>query len=88
MPSQQLLTEMGRFNEELVKAGHSCLPPTVCIRPPRPPESASQVKIARSSTAPSPNQGTDRRLLALAGQITVQEAIDWANVAPIRIRTK
>jgi hypothetical protein len=34
MPSERLLTEMGQFNEELVKAG-VMLAGRDCIRPPR-----------------------------------------------------
>jgi hypothetical protein len=68
MPSTELLEAMGRFNEELVRAGvmvageglHPSARGSAC---------ASRAPSAPSSTARSPRPGADRRLLAVAGAV-------------------
>ena len=69
MPSEQLLTEMGKFNEELAKVG-------VLLAAEGAPSKlqgrAGPVlgrQADRDRRALRRNQGTDRRLLDLAGKI-------------------
>jgi hypothetical protein len=69
MPTTELLTAMGKFNEELAKAGILLAADGL-----RPTSKAARVRLSGTErTLPGPfyrDHGTDRGLLALAGQVT------------------
>ena len=69
MPSEELLTEMGRYNEELVKAGVMLAGEGL-----QPSSKGARVAVLREGAdgdrrALRRDQGADRRLLALPGQV-------------------
>ena len=69
MPSEELLTEMGKFNEELVKAGVMLAGEGL-----HPSSKGARVRFSgdeadRDRRAVRRDEGADRRLLALAGEV-------------------
>lgn len=69
MPSERLLTEMGRFNEELAKAGVMLAGEGL-----KPSAEGARVRFAgarayRGGRALRRNLGADRRILAVAGEV-------------------
>ena len=68
MPTEQLLTAMGKYNEELVKAG-IMLAGEGCTPARRARASGSRETADRHRRAVRRDEGTDRRLLAVAGEV-------------------
>ena len=69
MPKQKLLAEMGKFNEELVKAGVLLAADGL-----QPSSKGKRVRFSGEKRTVidgpfSRDQGTDRRLLAVAGKV-------------------
>ena len=68
MPSREILTAMGKYNEELVKAG------VMLAGEGLHPSSKASESSSREENTPyrwaiRRNQGTDRRLLVVAGEV-------------------
>jgi len=79
MPSEQLLTEMGQYNEDLVKAG-------ILLREGLHPSSKGarvrfSAQIAVSPMAIHRDERIDCRLLDLASE-SMEEAIAWVKRCP------
>ena len=69
LPDEKLLTEMGKYNEELVKAGVMLAGEGL-----QPSSKGARVRFSgdeadRDRRAVRRDQGADRRLLALAGEV-------------------
>ena len=82
MPSEELLAEMGKFNEELVKAGIMLAGEGL-----QPSSKGARVRFAgdgkrhRDRRPVRRDQGADRRLLAVQVQ-SMEEAIEWMKRCP------
>lgn len=81
MPSQELLTEMGRYNEELVKAGVMKAGEGL-----HPTSKGARVKFSGSDRTVQPGPFTDSKDLIAGFWIwetkSLQEAIDWVKRCP------
>ena len=84
LPSTELLAEMGAYNEELVKAGvHAGR------RGAAPSSKGARVRFTgderdRHRRAVRRDQGADRRLLDLAGQVAARRRSSGSSAARIR----
>ena len=84
MPSEQLLTEMGNFNEELVKAGIMLAGEGL-----HPSSKGARVRFSGSKRTVidgpfAETKELDRRLLAVAGEVDGRGASNGSSAAPIR----
>ncbi len=89
LPDEKLLTEMGKFNEELVKAGVMLAGEGL-----QPSSKGARVKFSGSKRTVTRrtlrrDEGADRRLLAVAGEIegrgdrmgqALPESLPWHGV--------
>ena len=80
MPSEKLLADMGKFNEELVNAGVLLAGEGL-----HPTSKGARVKFSGSKRTvvdgPFTRPKNDRRLLALEGEVK-EEAIEWVKRCP------
>ncbi len=79
MPRQKLLAEMGKYNEELVKAGV-----LLAAEGLHPSSKGKHVRFSggKRTVIDGPlDQGADRRLLAVAGEV-MEDAIEWVKRCP------
>ena len=82
MPSTELLTAMGKYNEELVKAGVMLAGEGAASQLEGQARALLRRRPVGDRRAVRRDQGADRRLLDPPGQVDMDEAIEWVKRCP------